>query len=1127
MGMQNIGVTEPRRMAAKALAERVAFELNTPLGDTVGYQVRFRRAVSSKTKIKVMTDGILLAEWLKDPLFKHYDALMIDEAHERSLNIDLLLGALQDVIQKRDDLKVVIASATLNPGLFARYFKAPIIEIEGRAYPVDMIYEPFEDDLYEAIAKAVDRLPEVGDILVFLPGEREILEAREKLAGRFPYKEVLPLYARLAESIQRKIFAPSSKPRIILATNIAEASLTVPGVRYVIDTGLIRVKRYAPRAGIDRLLTEKTSQASSIQRAGRAGRVAPGMAIRLFEEKDFLARAPYPEAEIFRQSLAHVALFMKAKGINDIASFPFLEKPSPKAIADAIASLKELGALDENECLTETGRKLASIPADPRIARMIVAAHEYRALREMLVIASGLSVQTPWQERNPFADPRSDFLGLLKLWQAYMAVRVHSKNKAKVFCEEKGLSYDRMAAWEDVHEELKGLAKDLSLDENIEPAGYEAIHRALLTGLLRFVGKKMEEGFYLAPKGIRFYLHPFSTVKKGDWLMAAELVETKRLFARHVAVIDAKWMMDAAAHLMKKRFFDPYWSTKMEAVMAKVEYSLWGLPIMVKSASYGKENPLEARKIFIRKALVEGEWHTKALFLIHNRNILNTLVKWVDKTRRLALFDDEALFSFYDEKVGEGIADSRTFEKWRHQVESSNPHTLFLSEKDVLSAHALKAEDFPDTFTVHGEAFPLVYRFAPKEADDGVTIIVHKAKLAALDEKSLSWLVPGMRLEKVESYLKMLPKNQRRLLVPIQEHAGRLLSRLKREDGVALAEGLIKLLHEEGITDVSLDENRLEPYLQMNVRVLDPNGDILGESRNLSELKERFGVAAEITIDDRLHTSWDFGCLPEKITQKNHGILLTFFPAVADAEQGVRLVSAATAYEAKEIHSQGLARLFLLSDTAMLKGAKKNLQWPAKNMLALSRFTGLDSESLNALVLLRAAREVFAEASCRDKAQWEMLLQQKKAAFLHRTQTLYKLWQKIAEVLIAIVASLPLPKGMAATEEDIKEQLQKLFDLEALRYAPLTYFERYPHYLEAILLRLKKTQRAPQKEEINLAELKPLWQAYWKTRKPSPKDAARWALEELRIALFAQEIKTAYSISPKKFRKILEEGILT
>ena len=1112
-------------MATRALAERIALELNTPLGEVVGYQIRFRKALSANTRIKVMTDGVLLAEWLNSPLFGRYDALMIDEAHERSLNIDLLLGALKDVLQKRDDLTVVIASATLNAELFARHFKAPVVTIAGRSYPVEIIHEPVDEDLYESIVKAVSMLPDDGHILVFLPGEREILEAKERLCGRFPHKEILPLYARLAESMQRKVFAKADTQRIILATNLAEASLTVPGVRYVIDSGLARVKRYTPRLGFDRLLTERTSQASSVQRAGRAGRIAPGIAIRLFEEKDFLARSPYPEAEIFRQSLAHTVLFMKAKGMGEMDVFPFLEKPSPKAIADAIANLQELGALDEGAYLTPIGKKLASIPADPRIARMLLAGHEQGALREVLMIAAGLSVQTPWHEHNPFAEPRSDFMGYVHLWRAYMSARAQSKNKAKVFCEEKGLSYERMAAWEDVHEELKALSKDLDLHENVEPASADAIHRALLTGLLRFVGKKSLEGHYMAPKGIKFYLHPASAVKKGDWIMAAELVETNRLFARNIAVIDPRWIMETAAHLLKKRFFNPYWSAKMEAVMAKLEYSLWGLPIMVKNAMYGKENPKEAREIFIRQALVEGQWQKKAPFLSHNQKIIDALGKWVDKTRRLALFDDEALFAFYDAKVGEGISDSRTFEKWRRQVESKHPHYLFLSEKDVLGAHALSPEDFPDHLSIRGEAFPLVYRFAPKEADDGVTVIVPKAKLGALDEKALSWLVPGLRLEKVESYLKMLPSQQRRLLIPLQENARRILVSLSEEAGQSLSESLLRALQKEGISHVVFDETKLEPYLRMNIRVLDQNGQILGESRDLTALQARFGTLPELPVDNRVHITWDFGDLPEKVTQRQHGMALTLFPALADVTTGVSIVGVATLEEAQSVHSQGLARLFLLSESATVKMAKKNLRWPAKSMLALSRYAKLDSETFNELLLLRVARDIFAHDDCRQEKRWKMLLAQKKTLFLQKVQDLYQQWQKITEQLSDITTALPLPKGLAATQADIEEQLQRLFAPDTWLHAPVMYLERYPIYLDAILLRLQKAQRAPQKEETNLAEIKPLWQSYWTRDLAVAKDAPRWALEELRIAIFAQEIKTAYSISPKKFRKMLEEGI--
>ena len=806
-----IGHTQPRRIAARTVATRIAQELKSPLGQAVGYKVRFSDKVSPNTYIKLMTDGILLAETQGDPLLKRYDTIIIDEAHERSLNIDFLLGYLKRLLPRRPDLKVIVTSATIDAERFARHFAhgdtpAPVIEVSGRMYPVEVRYRPLktkdktqekgalqeDEDIEAAILDAVDDLARDrtgGDILVFLPGEREIRETAEALRKHHPSgAEILPLFARLSFEEQDRVFKPHSGQRIVLATNVAETSLTVPGIRYVIDPGLSRVNRYSYRNKVELLQVEKISRASANQRAGRCGRVAAGICIRLYDQDDFAGRDEFTDPEILRTSLASVILRMKSLKIGDVEDFPFLEPPPPRMIADGYQLLAELGAVDDDNQLTDTGWQLAKFPIDPRIARMIIAAKQENCLREVLIIASALSVQDPRDRpferaeaadraHQQFQDERSDFMGYLKLWQFFDEAIKHKKSNRKLAdqLQENFLSQRRMREWRDIHGQLAALTGEMGLRENEIPATYDQIHRALLAGLLGNLGFKNDEGEYLGARGIKFTIFPGSVLRKSQpkRVMAAELVETTRLYARCVAKIDPDWIERIAGSMVKRHYFDPRWEKDRACVMAYERVTLYGLTIVPKrSVHYGPINPPEAREIFIRRALAAGDYLTKAEFFVKNQILIKEVQELEHKARKHdVLVDEQSLFAFYDERVPMGIHNGAAFEHWRADAEKQNPRVLFLTREYLMrhSAMDITEAQFPETLQIADVNYKLRYRFEPGHALDGVTITVPLHLLNTLEETPADWMVPGLIRDKVAAYLKALPKNLRRHLFPIPE----------------------------------------------------------------------------------------------------------------------------------------------------------------------------------------------------------------------------------------------------------------------------------------------------------------------------------------------------------------------
>ncbi|WP_186029756.1 ATP-dependent RNA helicase HrpA, partial [Burkholderia gladioli] len=906
-----IGHTQPRRLAASSTGRRIAEELGTPFGEVVGYKVRFTDNLAPGASVKLMTDGILLAETQTDPLLRAYDTLIIDEAHERSLNIDFLLGYLKQILPKRPDLKLIVTSATIDAERFARHFgseekPAPVFEVSGRLYPVEMRYRPIADDrpaairnaegaasgrdrqksareaerdLMDGIVDAVDELCREGpgDVLVFLPGEREIREAAEALRKHHPpHTEILPLFARLSAGDQERVFKASNARRIVLATNVAETSLTVPGIRYVVDTGLARVKRYSYRNKVEQLQVESISQAAANQRAGRCGRVADGICIRLYEEADYLARARFTDPEILRSSLAAVILRMKSLHLSSIESFPFLEPPPGRAIADGYQLLNELGAVDDDNALTPLGRELARLPLDPRVGRMILAARDQQALREVLIIASALSVQDPRdrpieaqeqadQAHRKFADERSEFLQWLRIWSWFEEAVAHKKSNRQLVdaCRANFLSHLRLREWRDVHSQLLTVVREHGWRLNEVEATFEQVHLSLLTGLLGNIGMKADdEPHYLGARGIKFHLWPGSALvkKAGRWVMAAELVETSRLYARCLARIEPEWVEKIGAHLLKTSLSEPHWEKKPAQVSAYERGTLYGLIIYNRRrVAFGRQDPRRARELFIRGALVDGEFDTKLAFFAHNRKLLADIEQLEHKSRRQdVLVDDELIHGFYDQAIPEGIHTGAAFERWyRDEVRKSGQpedklRLLYLSRDDLMrhEAAGVTTDLFPKRLTMAGVEMGLSYHFEPGSPRDGVTLQVPLYALNQVDARRAEWLVPGMLKEKVQLLLKSLPQKLRRHCVPLPEFAAGFVERAggERFGAGALLDVLIGDIRNQTQIAMKSSDFKLETlaaHLFMNFKVIDEHGRQLGMGRNLAQLRGELGAQAQ------------------------------------------------------------------------------------------------------------------------------------------------------------------------------------------------------------------------------------------------------------------------------------------
>ena len=1165
-----IACTQPRRIAARSVATRLAQELCTKLGDGVGYKIRFTDKVRPESWIKVMTDGILLAETQGDADLAAYDTIILDEAHERSLNIDFLLGYVKQLLPRRPDLKVIITSATIDAERFSTHFdNAPVIEVSGRLYPVEVRYRPIEAadedereiDIPAAIVDAVDELArlEQGDVLVFLPGEREIREAAEALRKHHPPRtEILPLFARLSSEEQDRVFKPGNGRRIVLATNVAETSLTVPGIRYVVDTGLARLNRYLTRNKVNQLQVEPISRAAAKQRAGRCGRVAKGVAIRLYSEDDFNARPEFTTPEILRTSLASVILRMAAGNLGEVENFPFIEPPTPRMIADGYQLLSELGAVDEQRNLTGIGRELARLPIDPKLGRMLLAARDHHCLTEMLVIASALSVQDPRerpqekqekvaQAHSLFSDDKSDFLSYLKLWEFFEEALAHKKSNRKLAeqCHERFLSFFRMREWRDVHQQLHALVVESDMRLNQSPATYEQIHRALLAGLIGNIGcKDLEGNEYLGARETRFVISQGSGLRKSQpkWLVAAELTETNRLYARCVAKVEPEWIEQAAQHLVKRHYFDPHWEKGAGQVVAYERVTLFGLTVNPKrKVHYGPINPAEAREILIRAALVAGEWDTKAPFLAHNMKLIRDVEALEHKARRQdVLVDDQVIFDFYATHVPGDITTTIAFDAWRREAERKEPQLLFLS-RDYLMRHGAEAVtevQYPEHVLWGDLRLPLRYRFEPGHPLDGVTVTVPLHVLNLIDEAQIDWLVPGMRREKIAWYLKALPKALRRTVVPVAEFATAALQAIepgRKKVAEALAEFLTQRTGIKVGAD-AWDGEALPAHLAMIIRVTDDANRELAMGRDLRALRAQLGEAAQLTfasatpgIERDGIKAWDFGELPEKISFTRNGAKLTGFPALVDEGDGVAIRLLDAEAGAQQAMRGGVLRLLRLALREQMKQLEKG---PANsNQLAL-QLRGvitpdqLRDDWLSAIV----DRSFIADDDLpRNEKSFEQQKQRARARLPAVTDALNRFAAEIAQEYQLVQQRLNSSgPSLARVTKDIRAQLAALVCAGFLSHTPWEKLTYVPRYLGAMRLRLDKYVGNPERDARNAAAVERMWKLFQerleKNRKGHIDDPQlmefRWMIEELRVSLFAQELKTPMPVSVKRLEKI-------
>ena len=1178
-----IGHTQPRRIAARATAARISEELKSELGRHVGFKIRFTDKVTPSSYIKLMTDGILLAETQTDPLLRQYDTILIDEAHERSLNIDFLLGYLKQLLPRRRDLKVVVTSATLDAERFSKHFDgAPVIEVSGRLYPIETRYRPFDEkkdtDLNDAIVDAVDEAHRTGpgDVLVFLPGEREIREAAEALRKHHPPGlEVLPLFARQTAVEQGRVFAAHQGQRVVLATNVAETSLTVPGIRYVIDAGLARVKRYSHRSKVEALQVEPISRAAASQRAGRCGRISAGVCFRLYDEEDFNQRPAYTEPEILRSSLAGVILRMKSLHLGDVEDFPFLEAPAPRMIADGYQLLAELGAIDEtSKELTQVGFELAKLPLDPKIGRMILAAREHGCLREVLIIAAALGSQDPRdrpqehaaaadQAHAKWKDEKSEFLSYLKLWAAGDEIWKHeTANKQRQWCRQNFINWLRLREWRDVHGQLMTLCHEHGWKENQIPGSYEAIHKALLTGLLGHVGLIVEEDKnYLGARGIRFYIHPGSSLlkKAGRWIVAAEIVETSRLFARCIAKIEPEWLEQVGAHLIRKHVYEPHWEKGPGQVVAWERVTLHGLMIHAKRrVHYGPTDPKLAREILIREALVAGQvgedWIRKWRFFQHNAKLMKEIQALEHKSRRPdVLVDDELIHAFYDAKIPEGIVTLAAFDHWRREAEAANPKLLCL-EKEQLMRHeaaGITTDAFPPALVHRGQSFKLAYHHDPGAADDGVTLTLPLPALNQLPANRCEWLVPGLLKEKVLALLKTLQQKYRHRLQPLDEFA-RDFCDAEHDLDEPLVRALTRAAEEHLAMKLPLDALRtgeLRPHLFMNFRLTDEHGGTLAVSRNLAELRaeyrgrvEQAYAAAEVQHEAAAGdlsglTAWSFGALPELMEVKVGAGTTVGFPALVDMGEAVRLTAFDTEEKARAEHRRGLARLFALQLAAQVKAIEK---LPGLRELALQFLSlGTEKELREQLIAVTLERTCLMAPLPTDEASFAARREAARGRILLVAQEILRLLGTILAEHAALAKKLvSLQKAFPQACADIAAQLAELMRSGGnARFIATTPFERlqhYPRYLKAISLRLDKARADPARDARLMADWQGLGRPWERERNTMLKsgqqgdaflDEFRWLLEELRVALFAQELKTTSPVSVKRLQKMWDSRL--
>jgi ATP-dependent helicase HrpA len=1142
----HIGVTQPRRIAATSVAARVAKEIGVELGREVGYQIRFSNKSGPGTYVKFMTDGILLAELQGDPMLRAYDTLIIDEAHERTLNIDFLLGFVKRLLPRRPDLRVIISSATLETDRFSAFFDgAPVIQVSGRTFPVEVIYRPpaeGETDLAEVVANTVEEITTIDpreDILVFLPGEREIHEAMDALTAQaLPRTTLLPLYGRLSQADQARVFQASPERRVVLSTNVAETSLTIPGIVYVVDSGLARVNRYDARSGVTRLLIEPISRASADQRKGRAGRTRSGVCFRLYEEQDYGSRPAYTDPEVLRVGLAGAILQMKAMGLGDIDRFPFLDPPPKRAVDEGYRVLEEISALDPEGQLTEIGKKLARLPVDPRIGRMILAGEEEGVLRDVLIIAAALGIQDPRerplaaqqqadQAHRKFRSESSDFASLLRLFRFYQdSQKGLTQGQTRKLCRDNFLSFMRMREWIDVHQQLTRIAREMGFKtidaeppaEKPKPKGAraakatgaggergspqdgeappvdESLHRALLPGLLSRVGVwHPEPRVYLGARQTRFQLHPSSGLAKKPpaWVVAAELVETSQLFARTAAKIDPAWLEAAGGSLCRRSYGDPYWAERPAKVMAKEHVTLYGLPIVRdRKAHYGPIDPRSARRIFLVHALVRQEIALRAPFMDHNRALLDEVRRLRDKARKSdMLADDDAVALFFEQRVPEGVYSGETFAEWRAKAEAEDPRVLHLSLADVLLDEAgdLSPDRFPDTLTLYGAALPLSYRFEPGEDDDGITVTLPLALLPQADPGVFDWTIPGWHAEKIALLCRSLPKALRKEVGSLPEVASAIAQDLRPFNGPMAAALSRSVLDFTGVRapEPAWDFASLPLHLRFYFRIVD--GDrVVGEGRSLRDLKERFGALAREAWSSLTKTglereglvSWSFDALPEEVPVVVGGQRVSAYPALVDTETSVAIRLMASRAAADEATRGGLRRLILLELGSTLHRIEQ--QFPSS--IAMSSLADALGGAPRQKLAQRALDESFGMDTAslpRTRAAFRARLDAGRLSLPGTIAWLGSIAREIGVELDKVRAGLRAlsgkPGAPKASLDDVRLQLTYLVPPGLFAHTPRERLMHLPRYLRAIQVRLERLPNGPQKDQAKAEQVLPFW----------------------------------------------------
>ncbi len=1168
-----IGHTQPRRIAARSVAARIADQTNTKVGDVVGYKMRFADETKPETLVKLMTDGILLAETQSDRFLSNYDLIIVDEAHERSLNIDFLLGFLKRILQKRNDLRLVITSATIDTERFAEHFTinpekpAPVINVEGRTFPVEIIYKESDSEIdqhdpHDQVVQSCLELAnfDSGDVLVFLPTEKDIRTVAKKLrAAHFSgdagsrQTEILPLYARLTTEQQNQIFQSHQHRRIVLATNVAESSITVPGIKYVVDTGTARISRYSPRSKVQRLPIEAVSQASANQRAGRCGRVEPGVCIRLYGEEDYESRPQFTTPEIRRTNLASVILQTLSMQLGDIESFPFIDPPRPEMVRDGYKTLFEIGAVDHSQNLTPLGKRLSRMPVDPRIGKIVFAAEENGCLADVLIIAAALEVQDPRQrplEKQQAADtaheqfrhPQSDFLSLLNLWDFFQTQKDNlSNSKLRKCCVTNFLSFNLMQQWRDIYRQLRTMAREAKLSFGERRGDYDLIHKSLLAGYLSGVAQLEDRFEYTGAGGVKFNLWPGSGVfeSKPKWVIVGEIVETTKRYGRTVAKISPEWIEPLAEHLVKRRYVDPYYSSKKQAAMAHENVTLFGLPVVTRRrVGYSNINPEESQRLFIDHGLVEGQLRANHSFYNANQHLRQSIQDLADKTRdRTMVVDDFRVAQFYDERLPLDAVDHASLTKLLKD-DSSLDSSLKMIQSDLLpeTGDFDLNQQFPDQVVVGSIQVPVEYRFAPGESDDGPTIQIPVEGVGQVDDLQTGWLVPGLIPTRIEAMIRSLPKSVRRTLIPAPETAKKVASVLEFGKGSfvdSVSRELSKLTIETVMPEM-FNSEKVQSHLLVNMKVVDAEGEVLAQGRSVAELKDQLGsehLTNEITTDDSTWhqdglIDWSWDDLPEKVEIQRGRTVVPVFVSIVDQGDcvGLRMLDSAAASE--KSNREGLLRLF---SQRHRKHVKSQVNWlPQFDQMAV-----LINRVIHPIDLKKGLGDLMVRIGLvegkpvpRNRAEFDQRCQSAVEQIGVATQEVAKWFPKMCESAQKVfIAMEKFPDKFFKSKTDLKKQLQLLLH-ERFLTTPWFWLKHYPRYLIAISSRIEKVA-SNSREDVHIGEVERLWKQYASLQQRHEQhsitdpeiDRYRWMIEEYRVSLFAQQLGTAVPVSAKRLEK--------